>query len=370
MSDLGPSSSRLSEIWKQYLDTPAKPLSARTYDGLGFFVHLAESGAPVWKLIDPVGAALIGHATPAGWAAAAPSAGFVDSWGSGFAQGRYSGRAWTSTGSHLPPYQPALPGGRLGDGQALTVTAPAYAAAIRRIDVDAEIVTITPGAGTTGRISVGGGKDAPLTGGPFCTRGSCSCPGTTRVFPPMASGDTYLGASAGNRAASVALAGSTLVEACAKPQVSCLVGNWTATGYDISVGGLTETGGAGVKLTIASSGAARVIYDGMAPVRFAGRASGTLIFHGATAGAVRLPAPGATTGRWETTKAGGIDGITADVSVTAPAKITMRDLSVGQLARSFAGASAPQLTAGNWRCTGDTLISTAPAGTWSFTRDH
>jgi hypothetical protein len=370
MSDLGPSSSRLGEIWKQYLDTPAKPLSARTYDGLGFFVHLAESGAPVWKLIDRIGAALTGHATPAGWAAAAPSAGFVDSWGSGFAQGRYPGGAWTSTGPHLPPYRPALPDGRLGDGQALTVTAPAYAVAVRRIDVDAEIVTLTPGAGTTGRISIGGGKDAPLTGGPFCTRGSCACPGTARTFPPMASGDTFLGASAGNRAANVALTGSTLAAACAKPQVSCLVGKWRATGYDISAGGLTETGGAGVQLTIAPSGAARVVYDGMAPVRFHGRASGTLVFHGSTTGALRLPAPGATSGRWETTRASGVDGITADVSVTAPAKISMRNLAVGQLGRSFAGASAPQLTAGNWRCTGDTLISTAPAGSWSFTREH
>ncbi|MFI7602513.1 hypothetical protein [Actinoplanes sp. NPDC049681] len=370
MSDLGPSSGRLGGIWQQYLDTPAKPLSARTYDGLGFFVHLAESGARVWTLIDPIGAALVGHATPAGWAAAAPTAGFVDSWGSGFAQGRYPGRAWTSTGPSLPPYQPALPDGRLGDGQSLTVTAPAYAAAARRIDVDAEIVTITPSAGTTGRISIGGGKDAPLTGGPFCTRGSCACPGAARTFPPMASGLTFLGASAGNRAASVALHGSTLAEACAKPRTACLVGNWTATGYDISAGGLTESGGAGVKLTIAASGAARVVYDGMAPVRFHGRVSGTLIFRGSTTGALRLPPAGATTGRWEVSKVGGIDGITADVTVTAPVKTTMHNLAVGRLARSFAGMSAPQLTVGSWRCTGDTLISTAPAGSWSFTREH
>jgi hypothetical protein len=368
MSDVGPSSSRLGGIWKQYLDTPAKPLSARTYDGLGFFVHLAESGARVWTLIDPIGAALAGHATPAGWAAAAPSAGFLDSWGSGFVQGRYPGTAWTSTGPSLPPYQPALTGGQLGDGQTLAVTAPAYAAAVRRLDIDAEIVTIMPGAGTTGRISIGGGKDAALTGGPFCTRGSCACPGGRPTFPPMAAGDTFLAASAGGRPTRVTLTGSTLAEACAKPQVSCLVGRWTATGYDISAGGLTETGGAGVTMTISSSGAARVVYTGMRPVRFTGKASGTVVFHGSTTGAVRLPAPGVTAGTWETTKAGGIDGITADVSVTAPAKLTMHDLSVGQMARSLGGMSAPQLTAGTWRCTTDTLISTAPAGTWSFTR--
>ena len=109
MSDIGPANSRLGGIWAQYLDAPNRALSARSYDGLGFFVHLAESGAQVWKLIDPIGAALLGHATAQGWAAAAPSAAFLSSWGSGFVQARYPGPAWTSTGPNLPPYQPRAP---------------------------------------------------------------------------------------------------------------------------------------------------------------------------------------------------------------------------------------------------------------------
>ena len=375
MSDFGTTSARLGGIWKQYLDTPQRPLTARSYDGLGFFVHLAESGSPVWRLIDPIGTALAGHSTGAGWAAAAPSAEFTGSWGSGFVQGRYPGRPWTSTGPGLPAYQPALPTGRLGDGQTLTVTAGEFAAAVRRLDVDAEIVTITAGAGTSGRIALGGGRDAPLTGGPFCTRGGCSCPDGTTPFTPMAAGDAFLGASAGDRAASVTLTGSTLAAACARPRESCLVGTWTATGFDVSAGGMTETGGAGVRMTIAATGSAKVVFTGMAPVRFTGRASGSYTLHGSTTGAIRLPAPGATQGTWQTTERGDIDGITADVKVTAPTKLTLHGLSLGEFAHGMAGTSAPQLTAGTWRCHGDTLVSVAPAGgpahgTWTLTRHH
>jgi hypothetical protein len=363
MSDSGTASTRLGAIWKQYLDTPERPLTARAYDGLGFFVHLAESGAQVWQLIDPIGAALAGHSTAAGWAAAAPSAAFAGSWGSGFVQGRYPGRAWSSDGPGLTAYQPALPTGRLGDGQALTVSAKRFAATVRRLDVDAEIVTVIAGAETTGRISLGGGKDAPLTGGPFCTRGSCSCPDGTTPFTPMASGDTFLGASAGDRAASVTLTGSTLAAACAAPRESCLVGTWTSTG------------GAGIRMTISATGASKVVFTGMKPVRFTGRASGSYTVHGSTSGALRLPAPGATQGTWQTTGRSSIDGLTADVSMTAPVKVTLPDLSLGEFAHGMAGMSAPQLTAGTWRCSGDTLVSVAPAGgaahgTWTLTRRH
>jgi hypothetical protein len=155
----------------------------------------------------------------------------------------------------------------------------------------------------------------------------------------------------------------------------CLVGSWTSTGFDVSAGELHESGGAGVRMTISPTGGGKVVYDRMKPVRFTGQAVGTVTFHGSTSGAIRLPAPGVTDGKWVTTKAGDVSGLTADVSMTSPAKVSMRHLAVGDLAKSMAGASAPQLTSGTWHCTGDTLVSTAPAGSaahgsWTLTRDH
>lgn len=168
---------------------------------------------------------------------------------------------------------------------------------------------------------------------------------------------------------------ATATTAAAASGGVCLVGSWTSTGFDISAGSLHETGGAGVRMTIGPTGAGKVVYDGMKPVRFTGQATGTVTFHGSTRGAVRLPAAGVAAGKWVTTKLGDVGGLTADVSMTSPATVSLRHLAVGKLAQNMAGASAPQLTSGTWRCTGDTLVSTAPAGTgahgsWTLTRNH
>ncbi len=169
---------------------------------------------------------------------------------------------------------------------------------------------------------------------------------------------------------------TTAVPAPAAPRAGvCLVGSWTSTGFDVSAGGLHESGGAGVRMTIGPTGRGTVVYDGMRPVRFTGPAVGTVTFHGSTSGAIRLPAPGVAEGKWVTTKAGDVSGLTADVSMTSPAKVSMRHLAVGNLAKSMSGASAPQLTSGTWHCAADTLVSTAPAGSaahgrWTLTRDH
>ena len=89
------------------------------------------------------------------------SPGFLDSWGSGYVQGRYPGRAWTSGGPNLPTYQPALPNGVLDNGGAMTISAPAAATAVRRLDVNADVVMVNPAAGAAGRISLGADRGRP-----------------------------------------------------------------------------------------------------------------------------------------------------------------------------------------------------------------
>ncbi|MDT5030911.1 MAG: hypothetical protein QOC94_1082 [Actinoplanes sp.] len=390
MVDLGTSSVRLSGIWQEYLDTPARPLSARTYAGVGFFVHLAETGTNPWTKIDAIGAAMRGKgaaATPAGWAAADVPAAFVGSWGSGFVQGRYPGQAWTSTAAHLPAYQPALPNGRLADGGSLTVTAPAYAAAADHLDVDAEVVLAAPGVGTEGRVTLGGGKDAALSGGPFCTRGSCNCPsGSARAgtsFTAMASGDAYLGLSGGAVAGTATLAGLSLADFCAKPTTPCLVGRWTSVGFAITGGKIVEHGGAGVTMHIDPQGKATVVYTGMSPVTFSSRISnpptaGHFTFSGSVTGSVKLPSTAATTGPWEQVTSSGAGNIRVDVKITEPISYHLGPISVSSLAGAAAGGgggaiAGPQVTSGTWRCAGDTLVSTPPLtsvaqGTWTLNR--
>jgi len=388
MVDLGTSSVRLSGIWQEYLDTPTRPLSGRTYAGVGFFVHLAESGTNPWSKIDAIGAAMRGKgaaATPAGWAAAEVPAAFVGSWGGGFVQGRYPGAAWTSTAANLPAYQPALPNGRLADGGSLSVTAPAYAAAVDHLDVDAEVVLADAGAGTEGRVTLGGGKDAALNGGPFCTRGSCACPsGSARAgtsFTAMASGDAYLGLSGWSAAATVTLTGLSLADFCAKPATPCLVGRWRSVGFAITGGKIVEHGGAGVTMHIDPRGKATVVFTGMSPVTFSSNISkpptvGHFTFSGSVTGSVKLPPAAATSGPWEQVTSSGAGGIRVDVKITEPISYHLGPINVASLAGAASGGGAiagPQVTSGTWRCTGDTLVSTPPLnsvaqGTWTLKR--
>jgi len=387
MVDLGTSSVRLSGIWQDYLDSPTRPLSGRKYDGVGFFVHLAETGVNPWSKIDAIGAAMLGKgagATAAGWAAAGVQAAFVGSWGGGFVQGRYPGPAWTSTGRNLPPYQPALPNGRLSDGGSLTVTAPAYAAAVDHLDVDAEVVLAAAGPGAEGRITLGGGKDAALNGGPFCTRGACNCPsGSARAgtsFTAMASGDGYLGLSGGAVAGKATLTGLSLADFCAKPATPCLVGRWTSVGFAIT-GKIVEHGGDGVTMHIDPQGKATVVFTGMSPVTFSStistpRTAGHFTFSGTVTGSVKLPSASATSGPWQEVTSSGAGGIRVDVRITEPISYHLGPIGVSSLAGAASGGGAiasPQVTSGAWQCTGDTLVSTPPAngsvqGAWTLRR--
>jgi hypothetical protein len=389
MEALGASNTRLGAIWKDYLDTATKPLAQRAYDGLGFFVHLAESGTDAWKAIDPIGAAMVGAgggATAAGWQAASVRPGFTDTWGSGFVQGRYPAAAWTSTGPNLPPYRPALPNGQLPNGGTLTVTSPAFAAGVNHLDIDATVVMVNPAAGTSGRLTLGGGADTSLGGGPYCTMANCACPagspGADTKFEKMAPGEAYLGISAGDKAGSVTLVGQSLPDFCAKPPVSCLVGQWTSAGFDIATAHVAEHGGAGVKMHIDPKGNGTVVFTGMAPITFTTTTSaqavvGQFTYAGTTTGVVKLPPGGVSSGTWEAAGPGTVSGLVADISITSPVQVHLPPLDLAQLAGGFAGAGGavgkPELMNGTWSCTGNTLVSTAPpasgiTGTWTLTR--
>jgi hypothetical protein len=98
-SSIGAVGSIITDHWHSYLDSPTTPLAQRAYSGIGFFVHLAETGVDPWPVIDKMADAMAGGAgTAAGWKAAGVSTAFLDSWGSGFVQG--------------PAAWPAPPGGR------------------------------------------------------------------------------------------------------------------------------------------------------------------------------------------------------------------------------------------------------------------
>jgi hypothetical protein len=389
MEVLGTSSFRLGEIWQSYLDGPAKPLARRDYDGLGFFVHLAETGTDVWKTIDPIGAAMVGRgpgATAAGWAAAGIRPGFLDSWGSGFVTGRYPGTAWNTTGPNLTRYTPGLPRGRVSEGPARTITAAPFATAVEHLDVDAAVIQVNVTPGTSGRITLGGGADAILGSGPYCTITDCACPagspGAGTTFGKMSSGEQYVALTGGDRAGSATLVGQSLADFCAKPGRSCLIGQWTSTEVEVRTGSLVERGGAGVRLHVDPTGHVTLTFDGMAPVTFTRQSgsqefAGQFTYAGTLTSTITLPATISGSGNWPEAQPADASRITVTVHLSKPVTVDLEPINLAGLAGSFAGAGSvvggQPVLSGGWTCSGDTLVTTAPAnsavsGSWTFKR--
>ena len=384
MSVLGSANDKLSSYWTSYLDTPATPLGRRAYNGVGFFAHLAETGTDPWHVIDAMGTALAATpTTAAGWKAAGVTPAFLDSWGSGFVQARYPGPAWTSTGPNLPAYPPALPNGQFGNGAALSVQSVPFAAAVRRLDVDATVVLVNPGPGSAGRLSLGNGTDAGLDGGgPYCTMAQCACPdgspGAGTHFTHLASGLEYLGVSGGDQPGSVTLVGQSLPDFCQRPPTSCLVGRWTGVNFDVHVDTVSESGGAGVTLHIDPSGHVTVAFAGMQPVVFhTSAADGSFVYAGTVTGTITLPPGGATSGTWAYASPANVSSLTATIHLSRPITLDYGPLDVASLAAigggSGAAVSTRPVVTGGWRCSGNTLVTSPPAdspvtGSWTLTR--
>jgi hypothetical protein len=336
-----------------------------------------------------MGQAIVGGGSAAGWHAAAPGLAFLDSWGSGYAQGRYPGTAWQTGGPNLPHYEGPIPQVSLGDGQTITVRSPAAATAISHLDIDAQVVVLTGTA--SGRFSLDDGADATVTqatGTAYTTSGAqASCPaGTPDAGTPLtliSSGSHYLAITRGLDPASVQVEGLSLASFCATKSAPCIIGHWATTEIQATDPGLfTEHGGAGVVMTIAADGQAAVDFGGMAPIFVTGSSfQDHFVFGGRVTGQVVVPAgPDEATPFALRPAAGGhldYSSLTTTVHVTSPIDDTIGPISVAQLGDSLGGGSSAvddhPLSAGTWSCHGDTLVNRAPSsvpadGTWTWTR--
>jgi hypothetical protein len=191
-----------------------------------------------------------------------------------------------------------------------------------------------------------------------------------------ASGGVSTGASAGASAAGVAN--------------SCVVGNWRSTGVTMTfdAGGArgSASGGSGLMVTVAGSGATVVDFTGMQPVAFTTTAGGAEIkgqfaYGGKVSGSVQVPATATTTGVWK--PVGTTDWSTLTVTVDMISPVSGRVFNQVKIA-DFAGAGGgqaggsvdvqPILREATYECSGNTLKlgppagSAAAGGTWVLQR--
>jgi hypothetical protein len=324
--------------WENYLATERTSLADRTYDGMGFFTHLAETGTDVWAEILPIADAFIsaGKTTAVGWKAADPTAEFLDNWGSGFAQTRYPGTPWKTGGSNLPPYQPKLKKTvTVKDGSTITDTVRAFSSDLAPLDVDATVVEVGTPDGSNGRITVGSGEDSTLTKADdetFCTdKGGCKCPDGSSAagtkFTPMDDGMEYLGATGGPVQTTVSVTGESLADFCTPPE-ACMVGTWRT--LNETSGAKAGYGGqANVIWTISKSGLVSLDYNGSAPLV---TPYGPAIITGTQSEQITLPDPSAKSGPWF-------------------ARIVSNDIRMGGVPPQSAGLE----DVGSWTCSGDAM---------------
>ena len=265
-SDLVSGDADAREWWAEYLRTPSRPLFKRGYDGIGFFGHLSKTGTSPWSVF-PAMFKQSGD-TGAYQTAVTGDPGYLDSEASIFFRAIDLGPAWDPRGqqgsianSNLPltgtADRAAKPLDFASGTRKLRVAPYADAAESLTLKAPAEFVEVVVTRGYVRLHATDGGSvnAANVTSMLLCRRGAqCNCPGQTGLPAGAARfHDGDLAIAGGSAGALVRLSGMTREQACG----SCLTGSWVTTSVSATGPTVSESGGAGIGLTVTPSSAAR-----------------------------------------------------------------------------------------------------------------
>jgi hypothetical protein len=170
------------EYWEPWLKEPLKPLFEHDYGGIGFFMHLQESGIDPWPLLVKMHrkgeSSSIDAYTEATKGKAA--ARMIDAWGPSFVRDVSLRTDWSTAGPGLPEYvkTPVYEEPVTADGGGFILAAPPQAGVAAKFDVAADVVVLQ-GKTARGMVRMADGTQWDLQevlGRPICLQGTCSCP--------------------------------------------------------------------------------------------------------------------------------------------------------------------------------------------------
>ncbi|MCE7882702.1 MAG: hypothetical protein DYH08_02370 [Actinobacteria bacterium ATB1] len=215
----GPDDGQYAEDWwKAYLLTPRTPLTQRTYDAIGFYSHMAETGNDPWKVLVPM---LTAGDNSVAFQVATSAARdpLLTSWPSGLFRRQAWGSEWDTTG-------PGIPGsGVRGPVQMLSVSGSgtetlgpsAFANELTEVDTAAEVTVV----GTDGYARIRDNASLEVVAQPgievlLCTRKDAKCVCPDESGPPLtpATSPLEMGSTGGSKSATVTIRGQSLGDYC------------------------------------------------------------------------------------------------------------------------------------------------------------
>jgi hypothetical protein len=348
-----------AEFWRRYFATPARPLFKRTYDGIGFFAHLAESGVDVMPRMPAALQAMVAHGSAAAFAAlfagGSPDR-FFATWPAGLLRRPALGPDWDAHGPGITA-DAVTPGTVVVDSGSAPAggQVPAYANDDRSLAISSDVLVLNA-RGYSRLRAAGGTLDSSTPSGVYCTMGaSCACPSGSPqagvAFQTLNRGSYYLAMSGGPGGSAWSVTPFSLSRFCSQPAVdACLPGTWRLTALpalplppSVTIQRADET------LAITGTGAATLDVDVVDAVRISGGPPATGEVKGRAT--LRLLAIG-----------GSLQPLDADFSgllATASVPGITVNLTVAQVAPNLAA----ELTPVAYRCAGSTLFLTNRDGT-------
>lgn len=270
--------------WPAWLDDHAyRTLFARTYDALGFYAHVDDSGVEMWERVDP---AILASDTSSEAAyqvlIAGGSADLVDSWGAGYFRDPANAPVWDQDGPGITLDAPTIEEGFLANESTFALAAEPYAVFASDLQVIAEVVTFeSPGEGLVLMADGTTVELEDLHGVALCTTGSCMCPEGTpmagTVFSPMTPGVISIGATGHVFGSEVTVVGWSVERFCEGER--CHVGTWTSGVWNVP---RVIAGGQGAPLVITREGEGYVDWSQASDIL-------GVVQGGTTAGAEILP---------------------------------------------------------------------------------
>ena len=167
--------------WLPYLQKPQQKLTTRSYDAIGFYAHLDETGVSPWNVMADMWLAGTNNAE-AFIASGANTSAFLDSVASAVVLLPNLGTAWTTDGSGMVPAEYGYRSAdiRLGNGGSLSFSAPIFTSDIKTIHATSDIVHFTFDGHA--RLADGEFDTASFQDAYYCVEGhkceaETSCPG-------------------------------------------------------------------------------------------------------------------------------------------------------------------------------------------------